>query len=263
MSIVKNENIITKAYYGTKPIYTFGNIEISDCPECPELTELFVTTNGTYKGAYDKVYVSVNCTLLEALKSYVGSTEGFDFYDNYFNSIGDDRDALLCNYNILMENKDTTYGIFSDLYNWDSSPTVLPVPLGKNTKHLDDVLGGTFSPDVVLAVFGDGYRIETTTDAFRNCDFSLTSFDFLGLNFTAEQNFVLPKYTQYNGDCKYTADQIKQFQLRLIDSLYDFSKGPNVHKTGKSSLVIQRGTRGFDDDVIAAAIAKGWLVVKE
>ena len=34
----------------------------SECPECPELTELNVTENGTYEGSFNKVNVTVNAT---------------------------------------------------------------------------------------------------------------------------------------------------------------------------------------------------------
>lgn len=60
MSILKNDKKITKVFYGSTPIYTFGNVEVGECPEYPNLEEITITENGTYEGAYDKVTVLID-----------------------------------------------------------------------------------------------------------------------------------------------------------------------------------------------------------
>lgn len=52
---------INRMYYGTKKIYPFLEGD-NDNTNCPELTTLDVTENGTYEGAFDVVNVNVKCT---------------------------------------------------------------------------------------------------------------------------------------------------------------------------------------------------------
>lgn len=270
MSIVKNENTITKAFYGSKPIYMFGNeggsyeqgFEDGVAEQKSKLTSITITGNGRYRNenGYNDVVVST---------PYFEFDNGYEFYANFYDKMVETNDYI--NFNIAQElnSRETTYGILGTFNYWYDCPKiVLNIGIPSNTKHLDNVLG-TMSYyqlyDKIMAVYVayDAYQIETTTDAFRNCEFSLLYVDRLGQSFTSEQNFVLPTYTELEGEYKYTDEQIKTMQLEMIDRLYDFSQGPNKYKTGKSTLVIQKNTKGFGDDVIAHATAKGWLIMKE
>lgn len=235
-----------------------------------KLKSISIYKNGIYtkEDGYKQITVDVSAANVFTLSN--------KFIANFTERLTTKSDALTANILFYALNTNTTYNILENSTpEWASDVYIVNLKLPNTISKLDKI-NGRFSSSGGLVVLNDCdfSNIRTTTDAFRDCECCLVKATGLGNSFVEEQNVVLPKYTfdfydffdipdKYYVFFQYDDDDIKQMQLQVMDSLYDFSKGANKYDISKSKLIIQRGSRGFDDDVISKAIEKGWIVEKE
>lgn len=216
--------------------------------------EIEITDNGTYRGLFNKVTVSIEKKNPNT-DIYENPNYGFiAIYEGYWNEINAKIESRVME---MEKYTQSTNGLITEriaekIYSYGTYiPLCLDFSLG-NLTHLDG-LGLEGFP---ISMIGIGCWNVVTVSKISdwNNGAPIIYLAGLGTSFETEQEFeVNPTYPSgWYSDV--------DVPMECIKCLYDFSKSPNKNGVTTSTLILHKNTRA---DIKAKAIEMGWKVVEK
>lgn len=226
--------------------YNFGVNDVKNNAQT-----LFVTKNGTYTD--DKLYKFVKVTVIPNPNVYSDAYQKLNEISHF--------DVLTGNFNAFVSNKtNTSLTGYFDHYDFSEyNPTLLDYEYGETLRenNIEDLRNMASSENYMGNFYLDCSKVKYVEGAFSGWSELVIIGEMKNLGMA----FITPQTLSFEDSPKlFSTVNANKYSELFINSLYDFSAGPNTNGVTTSTIKFNNQTNGYDR-LKTLLEQKGWTVI--